>query len=260
MTKVNIAFSVDEVNLRTVEEINPPRIYFLARNHAAVDGVVVYNDLLLEKLAAVPGIHTTFHLTDGFKKSGARSVRCYVTCERDSVKMPVYYAPEDLKKNQELQFTWEVKCVACKADINGAQIQPVQAEPTPPTPPLFESDFEALNQIFIRASEESQRVLRDFFNELIGNEDPMAAVREQRVEISAMLAQSWLNLFPAINQNGNGGSNDNQHDDNPEGQQGEQNERGIRGHLSGRGRAAFDQTNRNRGPRRAGRRPRGSRQ
>ncbi|CAG9799204.1 unnamed protein product [Chironomus riparius] len=256
MDSIEIVLSAEEVNLHTVEEEDPHKIYFLGANHAPVEGVVPYPELLHRKLREVPGVVSLFRICEGFKKSGRKTIRVYFECIRDGVKMNASYNPAQLKKDQELVLTWEIKCANCRAEINALRTPTVAVIPEAvhEIPPIFESNSVALNELFGKILDESKNVLTGWFREIAALENPMVGVVERRGQISADLATACLDQLRVVNEHPRQEqqvspvpllneilTNNHLIDQNHE-----LNEGDITAHLSSRGRAAVTRSARSR--------------
>lgn len=110
MERINIVFSSEEVNRRTI--IEKGVVKFHSKQKGFIEQKEPYNELLREKLASAAINKTRFTIGDSFKPSGKFNRIVYVKCGHKK-QMPVKYIIAEHQMDQPLTLTWSTQCAAC---------------------------------------------------------------------------------------------------------------------------------------------------
>lgn len=129
---LEVTFSPAEVTSRLIVEGGQPLL--LKRHHAPVEGKVPYTFLLCDKLREVVQVPSRFSVHEGFRDLSDGISRCWVLCGHKE-KMSVTFTKAHLIENQELKFSFEVKCGKCMGTPAPVPVVAQSAPQVPPTAP-----------------------------------------------------------------------------------------------------------------------------
>ncbi|KAL7015105.1 hypothetical protein ACKWTF_016276 [Chironomus riparius] len=218
----NILLSPEDVDASLFSVGDPPVYRLLYSNHAAIDGLVPYNDNLKRKIIAMSnGLYTDIKLTEGFRIVSKNS-RCYFTCpvvgHKDG-KHVVYFVNTDLKPGSELMLNWHVKCCMCRdiffkvPKLHEQEKETISKESSTKTPSEKFIGEPGRSIDMIKSSREAQldqNILKQFFDNVEANvisvlhesysycstvKNPMAEVRNLRSEICLNIVFAFTDVL-----------------------------------------------------------------